>query len=218
MAVQGVIAALLLTGAAERWMLAALVAVYGCFEAFFRPAAGGLVPEVAGPEHLQQANALLGLAQNVGTVLGPTLGGVLVVTVPAYAFLWSSHDEALGHRRRYTRRRLADLLEGAGFRLEVCSYAMSAALPPAAIVRLDPLIELAKHAEHRLRDYAQARAWTERALAIAQSHRELASWIGGIGSREAKQRELIDALTKRLHRIQSVERKRATTAATSGPA
>jgi MFS family permease len=81
MVVQGVIAALLLTGTAELWMLAALVAVYGCFEAFFRPAAGGLIPQVAGPEHLQQANALLGLAQNVGTVLGPTLGGLLVVTV-----------------------------------------------------------------------------------------------------------------------------------------
>ena len=81
MVVQGVIAALLLTGAAELWMLAALVAVYGCFEAFFRPAAGGLIPQVAGPEHLQQANALMGLAQNVGTVLGPTLGGLLVVTI-----------------------------------------------------------------------------------------------------------------------------------------
>ena len=62
-------------------MLVVLVAVYGAFEAFFRPAAGGLIPQVAGPEHLQQANALMGLAQNVGTVLGPTLGGLLVVTI-----------------------------------------------------------------------------------------------------------------------------------------
>jgi len=81
MVVQAVIAALLLTGAAELWMLVVLVAVYGIFEAFFRPAAGGLIPQVAGPEHLQQANALMGLAQNVGTVLGPTLGGLLVITI-----------------------------------------------------------------------------------------------------------------------------------------
>lgn len=81
MVVQAVVAALLLSGTAELWMLAALVALYGTFEAFFRPAAGGLVPQVAGPEHLQQANALMGLAQNVGTVLGPTAGGLLVVTV-----------------------------------------------------------------------------------------------------------------------------------------
>jgi len=81
MVVQATIAALLLAGAAELWMLVALVAIYGTFEAFFRPAAGGLIPQVAGPEHLQQANALMGLAQNAGTVVGPTLGGLLVVTI-----------------------------------------------------------------------------------------------------------------------------------------
>src|SRR5215217_5724961 len=81
MAVQAIMAVLLLSSAAELWMLVALVAAYGTFEAFFRPAAGGLIPQVAGPEHLQQANALMGLAQNVGTVLGPTLGGLLVVTI-----------------------------------------------------------------------------------------------------------------------------------------
>ena len=81
MVVQAILAALLLSGAAELWMLVALVVVYGAFEAFFRPAAGGLIPQVAGPEHLQQANALMGLAQNAGTVIGPTLGGLLVVTV-----------------------------------------------------------------------------------------------------------------------------------------
>jgi MFS family permease len=81
MVVQAAVAALLLSGAAELWMLVALVAAYGTFEAFFRPAAGGLIPQVAGPEHLQQANALMGLAQNAGIVIGPTLGGLLVVTV-----------------------------------------------------------------------------------------------------------------------------------------
>lgn len=28
--------------------------------------------------------------------------GLLLITVPAYGFLWSQHDEALHHRRRYT--------------------------------------------------------------------------------------------------------------------
>jgi len=80
MVVQGAVAVLLLSGTAELWMLVALVALYGVFEAFFRPAAGGLVPQIAGPAHLQQANALMGLSQNAGMVLGPTLGGLLVVT------------------------------------------------------------------------------------------------------------------------------------------
>jgi SAM-dependent methyltransferase len=37
-------------------------------------------------------------------------GGVLIVTVPAYQWLFSDHDRALGHYRRYTRARLAAAL------------------------------------------------------------------------------------------------------------
>ena len=43
-AVQAVVAVLLLSGSAQLWHLIVLVALYGCFEAFFRPAAGGLIP------------------------------------------------------------------------------------------------------------------------------------------------------------------------------
>jgi MFS family permease len=71
-------AALLLTGHAQIWHLAVLSAVYGTFEAGFRPAAGGLIPQLVEHEHLQQANALLGLAMNVGTVIGPAAAGLLI--------------------------------------------------------------------------------------------------------------------------------------------
>jgi len=77
--VQATLAALLLTDAAQLWHVIALVAVYGVFEAGFAPAVGGLVPQVAGLEHLQRANALMGLARNGGMVLGPTLAGLLIV-------------------------------------------------------------------------------------------------------------------------------------------
>lgn len=39
-------------------------------------------------------------------------GGKLVVTVPAFEFLYSPHDELLGHKRRYTKKRIRKLLEG----------------------------------------------------------------------------------------------------------
>jgi MFS family permease len=78
-AVQIALATLLLTGSAELWHLVALSFAYGCFDAFFRPAAGGLVPQVVPPAHLQQANALLAMAQNVGIVLGPAAAGALIV-------------------------------------------------------------------------------------------------------------------------------------------
>lgn len=43
-------------------------------------------------------------------------GGLLVVTVPAYWWLWSRHDVALGHRRRYGVGGLRRVVEGAGYR------------------------------------------------------------------------------------------------------
>jgi predicted MFS family arabinose efflux permease len=75
---QAAVALLLLTGHAEIWHLAALSAVYGVFEAGFRPAAGGLIPQLVESEHLQQANALMGLAMNFGTILGPAVAGLLI--------------------------------------------------------------------------------------------------------------------------------------------
>lgn len=45
-------------------------------------------------------------------------GGTFLVAVPCDPQLWSAHDEAVDHVRRYTRDTLRDLLLGAGFVLE----------------------------------------------------------------------------------------------------
>jgi SAM-dependent methyltransferase len=45
-------------------------------------------------------------------------GGTFLVAVPADPGLWSAHDDAVGHVRRYTRQTLTDLLASAGFTLE----------------------------------------------------------------------------------------------------
>jgi SAM-dependent methyltransferase len=63
-------------------------------------------------------------------------GGLLIATVPAYPFLWSSHDEALGHRRRYRRGELRERVAAAGFETLLCSYLMASILPAAIAVRL----------------------------------------------------------------------------------
>jgi MFS family permease len=77
--VQAVTAVLLLSGDARLWHLIVLSGCYGAFEAFFRPAAGGLTPALVPRDELQQANALIGLAQNAGHVLGPAAAGALIV-------------------------------------------------------------------------------------------------------------------------------------------
>lgn len=44
-------------------------------------------------------------------------GGILLAAVPAHRWLWSDHDVALHHVRRYTHRELASKLENAGFQI-----------------------------------------------------------------------------------------------------
>lgn len=63
-------------------------------------------------------------------------GGLLLVTVPAYRSLWSEHDEALDHVRRYEAARLRELLLGAGLQIERFTYLITALLLPIAVLRL----------------------------------------------------------------------------------
>jgi SAM-dependent methyltransferase len=61
-------------------------------------------------------------------------GGRLLVAVPAGAVLWSGHDVALGHVRRYERRTLTALVDAAGFEIvDVRSW--NVLLRPVARVR-----------------------------------------------------------------------------------
>ena len=63
-------------------------------------------------------------------------GGHLLATVPAYQWLWSQHDAAHHHFRRYTLRTLRARLAASGWRPVVFSYFNSILLPPIAVVRL----------------------------------------------------------------------------------
>jgi SAM-dependent methyltransferase len=63
-------------------------------------------------------------------------GGWLLVTVPAYQALWSAHDEANHHFRRYSRQSLRRATAAAGWQLQRLSSFNSLLLVPAAAVRL----------------------------------------------------------------------------------
>jgi len=62
--------------------------------------------------------------------------GLLLITVPAYGFLWSEHDEALKHRRRYTAYELRNKLALAGFEVVRTTYFISALFFPILAVRV----------------------------------------------------------------------------------
>ena len=77
-------------------------------------------------EHLSDDNRAL---SEVHRILKP--GGALILSVPAYQHLWSAHDEALHHFRRYEKAGLNRVLRQAGFKVWRLSFAMSA-MPPIA--------------------------------------------------------------------------------------
>jgi SAM-dependent methyltransferase len=63
-------------------------------------------------------------------------GGLLLATVPAYGFLWSEHDEALKHRRRYTAHELRNKLTVTDFAVERTSYFITTLFVPILLMRI----------------------------------------------------------------------------------
>ena len=63
-------------------------------------------------------------------------GGWLLITVPAYPFLWSRHDELHHHKRRYVARDLRAVIGAAGLHVHYLSYFNTCLFPLIAAARL----------------------------------------------------------------------------------
>ncbi len=59
-------------------------------------------------------------------------GGYLVITVPAFSWLWSHNDELNAHKRRYTAAELVEKLKRVGFRIKRMTYNNFFVFPMAA--------------------------------------------------------------------------------------
>jgi len=93
-------------------------------------------------EHIRDDRHAL---REIFRVLRP--GGILVATLPAHPFLWSEHDRALAHVRRYTRREIIAKLQDTGYRIEKLTAAVVLMFPPILAVRLLQRLRL-KSTEH----------------------------------------------------------------------
>lgn len=63
-------------------------------------------------------------------------GGTMLVTVPAFGFLWSEHDEALQHLRRYSAAELTNKLRLAGFTVGKVTHVLFLLFLPVVAMRL----------------------------------------------------------------------------------
>lgn len=72
----------------------------------------GLVVAFDVLEHIEEDDQM---AAEIARVLQPS--GTALITVPADMKLWSAHDVAVGHVRRYQRAELQSVLEGAGLQV-----------------------------------------------------------------------------------------------------
>lgn len=100
--------------------------------------------------------------------------GYLILTVPAFPFLWSQHDEGSHHKRRYQASSLARLIQEAGLQAEYITFFNTLLFPAATLVRLArrliPPNEIAS-------DLRLPRPWLNKLLqAIFSSERHFMGW------------------------------------------
>jgi SAM-dependent methyltransferase len=93
------------------------------------PLASGSIDGVVATDIIEHLDDDLAALAEFRRILKP--GGHAVITVPAYQFLWSEHDLALMHRRRYVASQIGELADRAGFRRIRLGYALSFLFPLA---------------------------------------------------------------------------------------
>jgi MFS family permease len=84
-ALHALLAVLIITGEVRIWQVVAIELLFGSAEAFFRPAATGLLPQTVPEGEIQEANAVTTMFANVAEFVGPAVATALVLGVGAGA-------------------------------------------------------------------------------------------------------------------------------------
>ena len=110
-----------------------------------RAVMGARLPELEGvPEYSYDLVALLDVLEHVAEDreslrsiarrLKP--GGAILITVPAFQWMWSAHDVVNHHQRRYSKATLRAAIADAGLKADFVGYFNSILFPLAAAARL----------------------------------------------------------------------------------
>ncbi|MCH8333676.1 class I SAM-dependent methyltransferase [Candidatus Sumerlaeota bacterium] len=96
----------------------------------FRPDSFDIVTAFDVIEHVEADRIFVG---GVREILRP--GGIFLATVPAHPYLWSGHDEALHHKRRYRWNQFDSLFGDGDWIKRRMTYTFAGIYPIAAVVR-----------------------------------------------------------------------------------
>jgi ubiquinone/menaquinone biosynthesis C-methylase UbiE len=83
---------------------------------------------------LEHTDDDLAALKELGRVAKP--GALVISTVPAYGFLWSEHDEALQHRRRYSAHEVRNKMTVSGLEVERSTYFVTLLFWPIFAMRI----------------------------------------------------------------------------------
>jgi len=97
------------------------------------PYAEGSFNLITALDVIEHIDADIESLQAIRAQLAP--GGMAVISVPAFMFLWTDFDEINEHKRRYSRAELDTKLRQAGFTVEKLSYFNTLLFPVALAVR-----------------------------------------------------------------------------------
>lgn len=82
-------------------------------------------------EHVEDDDGLLDEFRRIAAP-----GAKVLITVPAHPYLWSEHDDALHHYRRYRKKEFQAQLEKADFEIVRHTYAIAILYYPIVVFRL----------------------------------------------------------------------------------
>jgi SAM-dependent methyltransferase len=89
---------------------------------------------------LEHVDDDIGLLREYTDRMAP--GGRVLITVPAFQFLWSGHDVFLEHRRRYTLSQIENVARRAELRVLKGRYFFGALFPLVAAIRMRDRVQL----------------------------------------------------------------------------